>query len=398
MGNLGCELSACLIVRNERGRLADCLSSLHPLVDEIIVYDTGSNDGTVELARSLGARVIEGYWDDDFARARNAALVAATGRWILSIDADDRFTGDPAALRPLLAAENVDGYRVQIDNLSGTDGADSYTSFPLRLFRRDRASWRGQIHERVCHADGSELKLGIATARGLRHIGYADADEARGKAARNAVLGLRELQQLHDAGCADPAELARVLLDLGRSLMACEQRQGAVDAFVGVRDLPLRGPEFVQATDFMARLALGANQPDDAANLVQQLRAAGADAEYCNWLEAQVLAQQGDAVSAYRMLAGVSSLVDPAGRVYNQGQVVEMRALAAALAGRNDDAVADLVEAMSRYGRVAGRGKLLLEWWGDRPLAPLWEQISQYGTTYLDGIQRELSACEVAPV
>ncbi|SDI86062.1 Glycosyl transferase family 2 [Frankineae bacterium MT45] len=398
MGNLDCKLSACLIVRNEHARLAECLTSLQPLVDEIVVYDTGSNDGTIELARSFGARVIEGYWDDDFARARNAALAAARGTWVLSIDADERFTGDPAELRALVAGAGiaqVDGYRLEIQHLTADS---SYLSFPLGLFRREGTTWRGQVHERVCATDGSALRLGAATARGLTHVGYVDADEARGKAARNAVLGMRELQQLHEAGCTDPSELARVLLDLGRSLMACDQQQGAIDAFTGVRDLPLRGPEFVQATDFMARLALGANQPDDAAILVQQLRASGVDAEYCNWLEAQVLAQQGNAVAAYQMLAEVSTLVDPAGRIYNQGQVIEMRALAAALAGRTDDAVSDLVEAMAGYGRVAGRGKLLLEWWGDQPLAPLWDQVSEYGTTYLDCIRRELSACEVAAV
>ena len=84
-------LSACLIVKDEEKALPECLASLDRLVDEVVVYDTGSTDATVELARRAGARVIEGYWDDDFGRARNASLEQCRGEWILWIDADERF-------------------------------------------------------------------------------------------------------------------------------------------------------------------------------------------------------------------------------------------------------------------------------------------------------------------
>ncbi len=95
-------VSACLIVKDEETILADCLASLQGLVDEIVVYDTGSTDGTIELARAAGAKVIEGYWDDNFGRARNTALEQCTGQWILHIDADETIVGDVAATRDLL--------------------------------------------------------------------------------------------------------------------------------------------------------------------------------------------------------------------------------------------------------------------------------------------------------
>ncbi len=84
-------LSACLIVRDEEQALPRCLASLRTLVDEVVVYDTGSTDSTGELARQAGARVIEGYWDDDFGRARNACLQHCRGESILWIDADECF-------------------------------------------------------------------------------------------------------------------------------------------------------------------------------------------------------------------------------------------------------------------------------------------------------------------
>ncbi len=73
-------ISVCLIVKDEEEMLASCLESVADIADEIVVYDTGSTDGTVEIARAAGARVIEGYWDDSFARARNAALAHAARR------------------------------------------------------------------------------------------------------------------------------------------------------------------------------------------------------------------------------------------------------------------------------------------------------------------------------
>ena len=67
-------LAASLIVRNEALTLTACLASLAGVVDEIHVHDTGSTDGTPELAAELGATVTHGRWTDDFAAARNDAL------------------------------------------------------------------------------------------------------------------------------------------------------------------------------------------------------------------------------------------------------------------------------------------------------------------------------------
>jgi tetratricopeptide (TPR) repeat protein len=83
------DVSLCMIVKDEQRHLAACLQSVKGLVDEIVVADTGSADRSRDIATAFGARVIEVPWEADFARARNAALAAASRRWVLVLDADE---------------------------------------------------------------------------------------------------------------------------------------------------------------------------------------------------------------------------------------------------------------------------------------------------------------------
>src|SRR6266849_3308582 len=82
--------SLCLMVRNEQEKLAACLQSAADLADETIVVDTGSTDGTRDLANKLAASVFEFPWCDDFAAARNECIRHATGDSVFWIDADER--------------------------------------------------------------------------------------------------------------------------------------------------------------------------------------------------------------------------------------------------------------------------------------------------------------------
>ena len=101
-------VSACLIVKDEEESLARCLASLGPLVDEVVIIDTGSTDRTPEIARVCGARVFEEPWQDDFSLHRNQALEKATGRWLLVIDADEElFETDLGETRERLAADGL---------------------------------------------------------------------------------------------------------------------------------------------------------------------------------------------------------------------------------------------------------------------------------------------------
>lgn len=78
-----------MIVKDEERSLERCLQSAAGLVDDIIVADTGSRDGTKAIAERMGARVLEFMWVDDFSAARNFALDHSDGDWNLVLDADE---------------------------------------------------------------------------------------------------------------------------------------------------------------------------------------------------------------------------------------------------------------------------------------------------------------------
>ena len=82
-------VSLCMITKNEEEHLPRCLLSVDPIVDEIIVVDTGSTDRTRDVAKAFGARVEEFAWTEDFAAARNVSLEKASGDWIFVMDADE---------------------------------------------------------------------------------------------------------------------------------------------------------------------------------------------------------------------------------------------------------------------------------------------------------------------
>jgi len=88
------DISLCMIVRNEERVLADALASARPYFTEMIVVDTGSTDGTIQMATDAGAKVFEFPWRDSFSAARNESLKHASGKWIFWMDADDTLPPD----------------------------------------------------------------------------------------------------------------------------------------------------------------------------------------------------------------------------------------------------------------------------------------------------------------
>lgn len=180
-------LSAALIVRDEEPFLEGCLRSLTDRVDEILVVDTGSVDRSRDIAHDLGARVLEVPWQNDFSAARNAAIDAAGGAWVLYIDADERVVEfDQAHVEPLLADPTHVCYTVLFRPKIG------YTQYrEYRLFRnRPDLRFRGVMHESLLPAlkevcRGAELRVGESFVA-LDHLGY-EGDQ-RAKHRRNLPL------------------------------------------------------------------------------------------------------------------------------------------------------------------------------------------------------------------
>lgn len=161
-------LSVIIITKNEAHNIEGCLASV-AFADERIVLDGGSTDGTPEIARRLGARVETTADWPGFGVQKGRALALATGRWVLSLDADER-VGEALgrAIRAVVGADTsgqgsdaasasgsatLAGY--ELDRLSSFCGqwmrhGDWYPDRVLRLFRRDRGRFTEDlVHERV---------------------------------------------------------------------------------------------------------------------------------------------------------------------------------------------------------------------------------------------------------
>lgn len=185
-------LSLCMIVKNEAPRLKRCLESARGLVDEVIVVDTGSHDGTPELAQQLGALVYHDPWQENFSRARNVSLSRATGDWALILDADEELAGGKELIPSLLEAEDqVEGYLFQVESpTTDLPGAQVLRHLNLRLFRRrPEYAFVGAIHEQILPSIlSARPQARILEAEVVvRHHGYLQAQNAA-KAARNRVI------------------------------------------------------------------------------------------------------------------------------------------------------------------------------------------------------------------
>lgn len=136
-------VTLCMIVKNEEAILANCLRSVRDWVDEMVVVDTGSTDGTVALAESFGARVEHFTWCDDFAAARNYALEFVKTPWLLTLDADDILLNPEDMPRALEYAR-----KNRIDGIySVYKQEQSCFQRRLSLFKPKAYRWEGAIHE-----------------------------------------------------------------------------------------------------------------------------------------------------------------------------------------------------------------------------------------------------------
>ena len=145
-------LSAVLITKNAAGLLADCLRSL-AFCDEILVVDSGSEDGTVELAEQAGARVIRTEWRG-FGAQKQFAVEQASHDWVLCIDADERV--DQRLRQSILAALSEPSPRAyrfaRCNRFMGRylRHGEGYPDWSLRFFDRRVAGWSDDaVHERV---------------------------------------------------------------------------------------------------------------------------------------------------------------------------------------------------------------------------------------------------------
>jgi glycosyltransferase involved in cell wall biosynthesis len=145
-------LSAVLITRNAAAQLPACLASL-AFCDEIVVIDSGSDDGTPEIARAHGARALHRDWLG-FGRQKQFAVDQASHDWVLCIDADERVSDElRASIDGALTHPAAHAYRFpRCNRFMGRylRHGEGYPDWSLRLFDRRHAQWSDDaVHEKV---------------------------------------------------------------------------------------------------------------------------------------------------------------------------------------------------------------------------------------------------------
>ena len=192
-------LSIGMIVKNEIRSIEKCLKALRPLRDaypcELVIADTGSTDGTREVAEKYADIIFDFEWIDDFAAARNAVLDRCSGQWFLMVDADEYLDSDLSGFQILLhkgRKQWPDLYGITGRNYASRDFShSSYSDFlMLRLGRMQPGlRYKGTIHETLYKKKGT-LTVDILPQIIFHHDGYAfqTAEEQRKKCERNLAL------------------------------------------------------------------------------------------------------------------------------------------------------------------------------------------------------------------
>ena len=172
-------LSLCMIVKNEENTLARCLESVKDIVDEIIMVDTGSTDGTIDIAKKYESKIFFYKWDNSFANARNYSLSKASKDWILIMDADDELVNeDKDKVIDLITNENnkLNAYFGETLSYSGDlKDYNIYSNLNIRFIKNGKGyKFVGDIHEQIIPGSEDAKKqvfLGIADIR-FYHYGY----------------------------------------------------------------------------------------------------------------------------------------------------------------------------------------------------------------------------------
>lgn len=187
-------ITLAMIVKDEEEKLPRCLASVEGVVDDIVVVDTGSTDGTLEIARRHGARVFQMEWPGAFDAARNESLRHVETEWILWLDADEWLEkGSGPKIRKVIEWDDAYCFGLVIREV----GPDPVEFCATRLWRsRPSVPFVGAIHEHldpsVLQAHG-ETRKEFATDIVVLHDGYSPG-QRQAKQARSIELLKKELE------------------------------------------------------------------------------------------------------------------------------------------------------------------------------------------------------------
>lgn len=187
------KLSVVIACKNEGNVIAETIKSFAGLTDDVLVYDNGSTDGTQQIVKDHGAKLLEGSWEG-FGKTKNKANVLAKYDWILSLDADEAI--DEELKKNLLGlglADDMKVYEFRFKNFLGNKwlrfgdwGNDKH----IRLFNRRKIKWNdAEVHEslmlpagaKIIPVKGNVIHKTAASIQEYKHkmMKYADLNAAK---------------------------------------------------------------------------------------------------------------------------------------------------------------------------------------------------------------------------
>ncbi len=184
-------LSVIIAAKNEARNISDCVQSAS-FADEVIVLDSGSTDGTQQLAQAAGAKVVSTDWPG-YGPQQSRGIKLATSEWVLSLDADERIS--PALKAEILQAiqsDRADGYRLpRLSSLCGTfiHHGGWRPDYTLRLVKREKAGFTHHFLHAHMTVDGKKADL----KESLIHYSYRDLDDVLEKLNRYASGNAKDL-------------------------------------------------------------------------------------------------------------------------------------------------------------------------------------------------------------
>ncbi|MGB9734617.1 MAG: glycosyltransferase [bacterium] len=265
-------LSLCMIVKNEEAYIAQCLLSISPVVDEMIIVDTGSSDRTREIAKAFGAQVYDFQWTHNFAEARNFSLSHAKGDWIFVLDADEiissrhhipitelikkkKLVGYSFVTRNYTYNVNTEGWVPNDGEYEKEEAADGwFPSQKVRLFPRDsRIRFENHVHELV---EPSLRRAGIEIKKcdiPIHHYGRLNKERDTSKEEIYYELGKAKLQE--------KGEDIQALSELAVTAGTVGKYEEAIELWQKVISLK---PDFVKAYVNLGYIYLQINRFEDA--------------------------------------------------------------------------------------------------------------------------------------
>ena len=189
-------ISAVINVRNEAEALNKCLRSIKNLVDEIIIVDMQSTDGSLEIAKQAGAKVYSYRPMKFVVPARNFALSKATGKWILLLDPDEYLNKTlKKELLDVTKRSDVDYVKIPRKNIifgRWIRHSNSWPDYLIRFFKKGAVTWKKEIHSQPV-VKGNGLTLLDSEKLAIQHNNYTSVSQFITRAVRYSGIQADEL-------------------------------------------------------------------------------------------------------------------------------------------------------------------------------------------------------------